>query len=418
MKLNDKPRQLAVPFASTGDKNNIPDKATQQTKESGNAAYDSGFPPVTMTPISAGGIPPHGKDFNGLMHDITAAIRYVQAGGLYTYNADFAGAIGGYAKDAILAGVSTTAVWLNTIDDNLTDPEGADSAGWVNLLADPLKLFLWQKNNLSDLQNKGTARDNLQVYSQEQTDLKYLAKDQNGGDIPDKTAFIEHLGMKETLNPTKRVSIGSIGSDMFDGRQPCINIGDSDSGFIGSADGVIDIYANNLKVGYIDSRGIHLNDQGLHIGDARMGADGNIWGTRWNASGQWLWDAIVEQLNTRGTIDWINNQLSIRDRNINARAAISQVIGIGQTYRVVTDKFLGVTYTNTSQKPWVVLLKINLPASGEVQIKVNGVMAAGGNASNTAGVAVWAYPSAIVPAGATYVVESSWGNVIQWVELQ
>ncbi|EJF5652716.1 tail fiber protein [Salmonella enterica] len=199
MKLNDKPRQLAVPFASTGDKNNIPDKATQQTKESGNAAYDSGFPPVTMTPISAGGIPPHGKDFNGLMHDITAAIRYVQAGGLYTYNADFAGAIGGYAKDAILAGVATTAVWLNTIDDNLTDPEGADSAGWINLLADPLKLFLWQKNNLSDLQNKGTARDNLQVYSQEQTDLKYLAKDQNGGDIPDKPLFVKNLGLAETI---------------------------------------------------------------------------------------------------------------------------------------------------------------------------------------------------------------------------
>ncbi|EKB8006256.1 tail fiber protein [Salmonella enterica] len=194
MKLNDKPRQLAVPFASAGDKNNIPDKATQQTKESGNAAYDSGFPPVTMTPISAGGIPPHGKDFNGLMHDITAAIRYVQAGGLYTYNADFAGAIGGYAKDAILAGVATTAVWLNTIDDNLTDPEGADSAGWVNLLADPLKLFLWQKNNLSDLQNKGTARDNLQVYSQEQTDIKYLAKDQNGSDIPEKPLFVQNIG--------------------------------------------------------------------------------------------------------------------------------------------------------------------------------------------------------------------------------
>lgn len=194
MKLNDKPRQLAVPFASAGDKNNIPDKATQQTKESGNAAYDSGFPPVTMTPISAGGIPPHGKDFNGLMHDITAAIRYVQAGGLYTYNADFAGAIGGYAKDAILAGVATTAVWLNTIDDNLTDPEGADSAGWVNLLADPLKLFLWQKNNLSDLQNKGTARDNLQVYSQEQTDLKYLVKDQNGADIPNKPLFVQNIG--------------------------------------------------------------------------------------------------------------------------------------------------------------------------------------------------------------------------------
>lgn len=245
-----------------------------------------------------------------------------------------------------------------------------------------------------------------------------LEKNQNGGDIPNKPLFIENLGLKETLNPTKRVSIGSIGNGAFDGSVPCINIGDSDSGFIGSADGVLDIYCNNAKVGYIDSSGIHLNDQGLHIGDARMGSDGNIWGTRWNASGQWLWDAIVEQLNTRGTIDWINNQLSIRDRDINARAAISQVIGIGQTYRVVTDKFLGVTYTNTSQKPWVVVLKINLPTSGEVQIKVNGVMAAGGNASNTSGIAVWAYPSAIVPAGATYVVESAWGNVIQWVELQ
>ncbi|WP_394341730.1 phage tail protein [Salmonella enterica] len=286
------------------------------------------------------------------------------------------------------------------------------------LIDEQVKTRLEKNQNGADIPNKPLFLQNVGLGETINRAADALQKSQNGGDIPDKTAFIEHLGMKETLNPTKRVSIGSIGTGAFDGSTPSINIGDSDSGFIGSADGVIDIYANNLKVGYIDSRGIHLNDQGLHIGDARMGADGNIWGTRWNASGQWLWDAIVEQLNTRGTIDWINNQLSIRDRNINTRAAVSQVIGIGQTYRVVTNKVLGVTYTNTSQKPWVVLLKINLPASGEVQIKVNGVMAAGGNASNTAGVAVWAYPSAIVPAGATYVVESSWGNVIQWVELQ
>ncbi|EBB7891583.1 tail fiber protein [Salmonella enterica] len=163
MKLNDTPRQLAVPFASDGARNTVPDKATQQTKESGNAAYDSGFPPVTMTPIAAGGIPPHGRDFNGLMHDITAAIRYAQAGGLYTYNADFARAIGGYAKDAILAGTETPSIWMNTIDDNLTGPEDGDSAGWVNLLEDPKGLFLGRQNNLSDLQNKGTARDNLQL---------------------------------------------------------------------------------------------------------------------------------------------------------------------------------------------------------------------------------------------------------------
>ncbi|EDZ3389753.1 phage tail protein [Salmonella enterica] len=327
MKLNDKPRQLAVPFASTGDKNNIPDKATQQTKESGNAAYDSGFPPVTMTPISAGGIPPHGKDFNGLMHDITAAIRYVQAGGLYTYNADFAGAIGGYAKDAILAGVSTTAVWLNTIDDNLTDPEGADSAGWVNLLADPLKLFLWQKNNLSDLQNKGTARDNLQVYSQEQTDLKYLGKDQNGSDIPEKPLFLQNVGLTETVEQarnavpsTRKVNgkalttditltsgdIGAlpvtggklngplgIGTDNALGGNSIV-FGDNDTGFKWHSDGVLGIYANNALVGYIDNSGLHmsvdvLTNGGIRAGDGKrlsltsnnnstMTATFNLWG--------------------------------------------------------------------------------------------------------------------------------------------
>ncbi|EGH9408353.1 phage tail protein [Salmonella enterica] len=327
MKLNDKPRQLAVPFASTGDKNNIPDKATQQTKESGNAAYDSGFPPVTMTPISAGGIPPHGKDFNGLMHDITAAIRYVQAGGLYTYNADFAGAIGGYAKDAILAGISTTAVWLNTIDDNLTDPEGADSAGWVNLLADPLKLFLWQKNNLSDLQNKGTARDNLQVYSQEQTDLKYLAKDQNGSDIPEKPLFLQNVGLTETVEQarnavpsTRKVNgkalttditltsgdIGAlpvtggrlngplgIGTDNALGGNSIV-LGDNDTGFKQDGDGVLGIYANNARVGYIDNSGLHmsvdvLTNGGIRAGDGKrlsltsnnnstMTATFNLWG--------------------------------------------------------------------------------------------------------------------------------------------
>lgn len=67
-----------------------------------------------------------------------------------------------------------------------------------------------------------------------------------------------NLGLKETLNPTKRVSIGNIGTGAFDGSTPSINIGDSDSGFVGSADGVLDIYCNNAKVGYIDNAGLHM----------------------------------------------------------------------------------------------------------------------------------------------------------------
>ncbi|HIB1564141.1 TPA: phage tail protein [Salmonella enterica subsp. enterica serovar Muenchen] len=85
-----------------------------------------------------------------------------------------------------------------------------------------------------------------------------MQKDQNGADILDKPDFIKNIGLKETLNPTKRVSIGNIGTGAFDGSTPSINIGDSDSGFIGSADGVLDVYCNNAKVGYIDNAGLHM----------------------------------------------------------------------------------------------------------------------------------------------------------------
>lgn len=146
---------------------------------------------------------------------------------------------------------------------------------------------------------------------------RYLQKDQNGADIPNKLLFIENLGLKETLNPTKRVSIGNTGTGAFDGSTPCINIGDSDSGFIGSADGVIDIYCNNGRVGYIDGNGLHMLTD-IHFDNARMTTNGDIFSSVWGNN--WLSTWMTNQLNTRGTIDWINSELAARDNNINARA--------------------------------------------------------------------------------------------------
>lgn len=149
-----------------------------------------------------------------------------------------------------------------------------------------------------------------------------MQKSQNGGDIPDKAKFVENLGLKETLNPTKRVSIGSIGTGAFDGSTPCINIGDSDSGFIGSADGVLDIYCNGAKVGYINGNGLHMLTD-IHFDNARMTTNGDIFSSVWGDN--WLSIWITNQLNTRGTIDWINGELAIRDNNINTRATIDYV---------------------------------------------------------------------------------------------
>ncbi|EJA6998612.1 hypothetical protein QRA28_003576 [Salmonella enterica] len=146
---------------------------------------------------------------------------------------------------------------------------------------------LAKDQNLNDVPNKALARTALQLGNSATLNVGTTAntvaagddsritgamqKDQNGADIPDKPGFIKNIGLKETLNPTKRVSIGNIGTGAFDGSTPSINIGDSDSGFIGSADGVIDIYCNNAKVGYIDNAGLHMSVDVLSNGAIRAG---------------------------------------------------------------------------------------------------------------------------------------------------
>ncbi|WP_374952009.1 phage tail protein [Citrobacter rodentium] len=64
--------------------------------------------------------------------------------------------------------------------------------GDVNALA--------KDQNLADLENKGTARNNLDVYSRSEGDNRYLRREQHGADIPDKGAFIDNVGLRETVN--------------------------------------------------------------------------------------------------------------------------------------------------------------------------------------------------------------------------
>ncbi|EDU1380923.1 phage tail protein [Salmonella enterica] len=203
----------------------------------------------------------------------------------------------------------------------------------VKIAMDNASARLAKERNLADLTNIPLARQSLQLGDSATRNVGTtqgtvaagddsritgaMQKDQNGGDIPNKPLFVQNIGLKETLNPTKRVSIGNIGTGVFDGSTPCINIGDSDSGFIGSADGVLDIYCNGAKVGYINGNGLHMLTD-IHFDNARMTTNGDIFSSVWGDN--WLSIWITNQLNTRGTIDWINGELAIRDNNINTRA--------------------------------------------------------------------------------------------------
>lgn len=129
------PARIKIPFASTGAKNAIPEVSTGSMVSDGLAAMDSGFPSTTLTPRSAGGVPPHGEDMNGILNAITSKLQASDAGARYSFDATFATSIGGYPNGAVLMSSDLVGEWLNTTDANSTNPEGTatTNTGWVPL---------------------------------------------------------------------------------------------------------------------------------------------------------------------------------------------------------------------------------------------------------------------------------------------
>jgi len=134
MQLSNIPGKLVLPFANGGGKNTIP-VASQIGITAGAASLVDGFPPLTRTPIAAGGVPPSGLDMNGILYELSAVIRWANAGGGYPFDSTFATDtnVGGYPKGARIMRADGAGYWYNTTDNNVTDPEssGAAAAGWV-----------------------------------------------------------------------------------------------------------------------------------------------------------------------------------------------------------------------------------------------------------------------------------------------
>lgn len=128
MKLSSMPSLVAVPFADQGTKNAIPVES-QIGITDGAASFTDGFPPLTMTPVVAGGIPPAGGDFNGILNALTQSVRWACAGGQYKYDGAFSTTVGGYPKGAMIQNPAGDVIWLNTVDDNNTNPD--NGTGWI-----------------------------------------------------------------------------------------------------------------------------------------------------------------------------------------------------------------------------------------------------------------------------------------------
>lgn len=134
MKSTDAPSKQAVPFGTNG-----PREAITATTPSGSnqASYDQGFPPITMTLKSAGGLPPKGQDMNQILFEQSSFNRYFAAGGGYVYDSTFSNAIGGYPSGAIIPFSDNSGYWLNTSENNAINPENttASLTGWVPVIS-------------------------------------------------------------------------------------------------------------------------------------------------------------------------------------------------------------------------------------------------------------------------------------------
>lgn len=131
MNRTDSPAKQPKPFGING-----PREPILSTTPAGDntASYESGFPPITMTLKSAGGLPPKGQDMNQILYELSALARWASAGALNAYDSSFATSIGGYPKGSMLISDDSAKIYFSTIDENTNNPNSV-STGWLNLLS-------------------------------------------------------------------------------------------------------------------------------------------------------------------------------------------------------------------------------------------------------------------------------------------
>lgn len=96
----------------------------------GAASLHDGFPPLTFLALNAGGVPPSGADFNGILYLLSAWVAFLAAGQRPAYDATLQTDMSGYAQGAtIQQSADNTATWTSTVSGNTTDPD-TGGAGW------------------------------------------------------------------------------------------------------------------------------------------------------------------------------------------------------------------------------------------------------------------------------------------------
>lgn len=361
MQSSNIPAKIPLPFAYAAGpsyKNTIP-TASQIGITNGRASLTDGFPPLTFTALSAGGIPPFGADFNGILNEVTAIQQWQNAGGMFYYDSAFSTAIGGYPAGAVLQSSSKNGFWISSAENNTTDPD-AGGAGWISLSWEGAQNITVTTANVTLTQLQSAYP--VIVVSGAKTAARSLIFPNIVGE------WIVQNNTTGSYNLTAKTASGT-----------GVTLTQGESTFI-YGDGTNIYFADSSKVASFNGR----------VGTV-----------------------------TLNSLD-VTNALGFTPYNAtNPSGYISGGLGIGQTYYNLTaSRSNGVTYTNSTPNPilvWIVGSDNSLIGL-DVQAIVNGVTLPKGSFPSGGYPAWW---QIIIPVGATYSV--SWNassNYQQWWELR
>lgn len=133
MNLSDIPSWFAKRFAADATGTYV--RAIPTTSADPAAASLSlGFPPNTFADIGAGGTPPDGRDFNGILNQLSAWSQWAGVGGAAPWSSTISAAAGGYPLGAIVLSNSVTGrQYQSQVNANVTNPD-TGGAGWAILV--------------------------------------------------------------------------------------------------------------------------------------------------------------------------------------------------------------------------------------------------------------------------------------------
>lgn len=171
-KMPTEPQTIPIPFAEHGVKNIIPETPISGTTNL--ASWDEGFPENTRQDKLDGGVPPSGKDFQGLFYTLSDHAFYKQSGSLYYWKADV-----NYPVNAVIAG-SDGKIYRALL------ASGPDSSAGIKNPTSSSNSSYWQDidkllNTVENMTKKGT--DKIATPTGTRTKTNFVLSD--GTDISD-----------------------------------------------------------------------------------------------------------------------------------------------------------------------------------------------------------------------------------------